>query len=63
MKNIVEGSARRVRGMRRAKVALPLGLAALVGLPVLIAGGAGQAGALTPNLPQAPGQLDDLPEP
>ncbi len=57
MKNIVEGSARRVRGMRRAKVAFPLGLAALVGLPVLIAGGAGQAGALTPNLPQAPDNL------
>ncbi len=59
MKSIVQDRTGRARGIRRAKVALPLGIAALVGLPVLLAGGAGSVGALTPisDLPTFPDNL------
>ena len=59
MKSIVQDRTGRARGIRRAKVALPLGIAALVGLPVLLASGAGSVGALTPisDLPTFPDNL------
>ncbi len=49
MKNIVEGSARRARGMRRA--ALATGLTAAVLLPVLVGAGSGSAAAPPPAHP------------
>ena len=49
MKNIVEGSARRARSMRRA--ALATGLTAAVLLPVLVSAGSGSAAAPPPAHP------------
>ena len=42
---------------RLARVAIPVGIALAAGLPLLLAGGAGQVGALTPDLPQFPNNL------
>ncbi len=42
---------------RRGRAALPLGVAALVGLPLFIAGGSPSVSAVTPNLPVFPNNL------
>ena len=42
---------------RRGRVALPLGIATLVGLPLFIAGGSPSVSAVTPNLPVFPNNL------
>ena len=42
---------------RRGRVALPLGIATLVGLPLFMAGGSPSVSAVTPNLPVFPNNL------
>ena len=57
MKCSIGSSTGRSRGVRRGRAVLPLGVAALVGLPLFIAGGSPSVSAVTPNLPVFPNNL------
>ena len=57
MRSIMWDRARPRRGFRRVRAAIPLGIAALVGLPLVLAAGNPSVGAATANLPVFPDNL------
>src|SRR4029078_3491847 len=50
MRSIMWDRARPRRGFRRVRAAIPLGIAALVGLPLVLAGGKPSVGSAAPDV-------------